>query len=58
VVGSSFPKNSIKTQQAAIEKERTGGRPEEIFLVLLLKLKTNVASTSAYPTETEHCSSR
>ena len=28
------------------------------FLVFLLKLKTNVVSTNAYPTEIEHCSSR
>jgi len=58
VVGTRFPKNSIKIQQAPIEKERTGGRPEEFFLVFLLKMKTNVATTNAYPTEIEHCSSR
>jgi hypothetical protein len=57
VVGIQFPKNSIKTQQAPIEKERTGGRPELSILVFLLKPKTNVASTNAYPNEIEHCSS-
>jgi len=56
--GTRFTKNSIETQQAPIEKERTGGRPELSFLSFLLKLKINVASTNAYPTEIEHCSSR
>ncbi|MFT6901433.1 MAG: hypothetical protein ACJAXS_001624 [Colwellia sp.] len=56
-MGSGPPKNSIKTQQAPIEKERTGGRPEDVFLVFFLKLKTN-AATNAYPTGIEHCSPR
>jgi hypothetical protein len=55
VVGTLFPNNSIKTQPASIEKERTGGRPERIYLVFVLKLKTNAASTNAYPTEIEQC---